>query len=126
MEAVSRTEKVIITAQGIVLKKLREECGLSMVEAGKQIGAIAERGKKFSATYISQVENHRTAPPSGDTLRAFLEIYKISRKHYEKLCRQWKNKLTDDEFIKNTIHLLSDSDKKYIRTWIEDKLRKRF
>ena len=126
METFSRTEKVIITAQGIVLKKLREENGLSMVEAGKQIGAIAERGKKFSATYISQVENHRTAPPSGDTLQAFLEIYKISRKHFEKRCRQWKNKLTDEEFIKNTFHLLSDSDKKYIRTWIEDKLRKRF
>lgn len=125
-EVSSRTEKVLITPQGIILKKLRENSGLSMEQAGKAMAVFRESHKAFSATYISQVENHRTAPPKGESLEAFLQTYKTSLKHYQKLCRNWKNKLTDDDVIRDSLSVLSTDDKKYIRQWIEDRIGKKF
>lgn len=52
-----RTNKVIVSPEGRVLKSLRQKHGLSMREAGEKL--------KVSDSYISQIENGRADCPKG-------------------------------------------------------------
>lgn len=127
MAKVSSTLKVVFGPEGGVLKELRHKQGLSMLEAGKQIGKQSKRNLWYSSTYISQIENFRCKAPDGELLKPFLKIYgDISEKYFRQLCREWTEKITDDDIIVLGLPKLSAEDKKYLRQWVEDKLSKKF
>jgi transcriptional regulator with XRE-family HTH domain len=78
-----RTNQVIVSPEGRVLKSLREKHGLSMKQAGKVLGV--------SDSYISQIENGRADCPKGERLKPFLDLYgKIGAKYFYELCRNWE------------------------------------
>lgn len=127
MSKVSSTAKVKIGAEGAVLKELRHKQGLSMVEAGKLIGKQSMRKLWYSSTYISQIENFRCKAPEGNYLVPFLKVYgDITEKYFRELCREWEQKMTDEDIISLGLPKLSDEDKKYLRRWVEDRLKNNF
>lgn len=127
MAKISKTATVKVGAEGAVLKQLRIKKGLSMSQAGKLIGEQSLKKKPFSTTYISQIENFRIKPPKGIYLKPFLKVYgDISEKYFRELCRTWENEFTDEDFITLALPKLNDDDKKYLRRWIDDRLRNKF
>lgn len=123
----SRTDKVVWTAEGAVMRDLRLKQNLSMVEAGQRIGRASKRGSSFSSTYISQIENHRLKVPDGEYLLPFLKAYgNITVKYFRELCRNREAETTDDEIIEMALPKLNAEDKKYLRQWVEDRLKKKF
>lgn len=113
-----RTEKVIISPEGRILKKLREKHGLSMKEAGKALGV--------SDSYISQIENGRANCPTGDRLKQFLELYgKIGVKYFNELCRDWEKESTDEDFIRDNASKLSKDNQKLLKAMMETMLARK-
>lgn len=53
-----RTEKIVITSEGQVLKRLRAKQNLSMQDVADKLG--------ISNSYVSQIENGRANPPNGE------------------------------------------------------------
>lgn len=65
-----RSKKVIMTNEARMLKRLREERGLSLREVGKRLG-------KNHAT-IAHIEGGRMDPPKGDRLMELLAVYGVT------------------------------------------------
>lgn len=81
---VGRTSRVIMTPEAKILRKLRQQNGLSMQKAGDLLG--------YSSTYISQIENGRENVPRGERLDKFLRVYgNITEKYFKQLCKEWKD-----------------------------------
>jgi transcriptional regulator with XRE-family HTH domain len=113
-----RTNQVIISPEGRVLKRLREKHGLSMKQAGKALGV--------SDSYISQIENGRADCPKGDRLKPYLDLYgKIGTKYFYELCRNWETESTDEDFIKDNVGKLSKDNQKLIKAMMETMLAKK-
>lgn len=112
-----RTERVVITPEGRVLKQLREKHGLSMRKVGEQLG--------LSDSYISQIENGRNDPPRKDSLARFLKIYGgIGEKYFYELCREWEQEFTDADFIRDNLEKLPPDTIKLIKAMVETVLKK--
>ena len=108
----SRTDKVMITPEGQVLKELRVRLGLSMRAAGAKIG--------FSDSYISQIENGRADPPRGEPLLKFLKLYGDSTpKYFGELVRNWTAKKTDADHITELLPKLNPNQLSLLRTMTE-------
>jgi transcriptional regulator with XRE-family HTH domain len=113
-----RTNKVIVSPEGRVLKGLREKHGLSMKQAGKALGV--------SDSYISQIENGRADCPKGERLKPYLELYgKIGAKYFYELCRHWEKESTDEDFIKDNVGKLSKDNQRLIKAMMETMLAKK-
>lgn len=65
-----RSKKVIMTDEARVLKRLREEAGLSLREVGKRLG-------KNHAT-IAHIEGGRMDVPTGERLMQLLAVYGVN------------------------------------------------
>jgi HTH-type transcriptional regulator, competence development regulator len=88
----SRSQKIIISTEGKVLRELRLKQSLSMRAAGAAMG--------YSDSYISQIENGRADPPKGEALLKFLRLYgEISPKYFGELARNWTAKKTDADYV---------------------------
>jgi transcriptional regulator with XRE-family HTH domain len=113
-----RTDRVLVSPEGRVLKRLREKHGLSMKQAGKAIG--------YSDSYISQIENGRADSPKGEKLKPFLDLYgQISSKYFYDLCRSWTKESTDEDFILENVGKLSRENQKLVKAMIETMLAKK-
>lgn len=107
-----RTQKVIMTIEGRVLRELRLKDRLSMREAGEQLG--------FSDSYISQIENGRADPPKGEALLKFLKLYgDISPKYFGELCRNWREEMTDADHIRELLPKLKKDQLQLLRVMAE-------
>jgi transcriptional regulator with XRE-family HTH domain len=79
-----RTGRVIMTKEARVLRELRIQAGLSMRKAGALIGC--------TDSYISHIENGRTAVPKGDRLDKFLAVYGgIKQKSFYERVRRYQD-----------------------------------
>ena len=91
----NRTNRIIMTDEARVLKKIRENKGLSMREAGKLLG--------WSSPYISHIENGRVNIPEGERLEKMLTAYgNITRKNFldkMRVFRKEKEQKPDLELI---------------------------
>ena len=106
-----RTDKVIFSPEGRILKKLREKHNLSMRAVGELLGV--------SDSYISQIENNRANCPKGEPLDRFLKIYgSIGQKYFYEMCRDWEKESTDEDIIRDNIGKLSKENQKLIKTMI--------
>lgn len=107
-----RTEKVIITPEGQVLKQLRTKSDLSMLDVAREL--------KISDSYVSQIENGRANPPKDEMLEKFLSLYGgVKKKYFLELCREWTAKSTDADFIRENIEKLSADNQKLIKAMME-------
>ena len=102
MAKTSRTARVILTPEAMVLRQLRERQGLSMRAAGAKLGC--------SDSYVSQIENGRENVPTGERLMKFLKLYgDTTEKYFKQLCKEWKDEATDKDQLAALIDKLSDS-----------------
>jgi transcriptional regulator with XRE-family HTH domain len=87
-----RSAKVILTPEARVLRRLRNKQGLSMKAAGAKLG--------YSDSYVSQIENGRENPPTGEKLMKFLSLYgNITEKYFKQLCKDWEDEKSDFEVL---------------------------
>lgn len=108
----NRSKKVILSREGRVLRELRQKQGLSMRAAGIKL--------ELSDSYISQIENGRADPPKGDALLRFLKVYgDITQKYFGDLCRNWSEKVTDADHIRELLPKLRPDQLKLLRTMAE-------
>jgi transcriptional regulator with XRE-family HTH domain len=111
-----RTSRVIRSKEGKVLRYLRNRHGLSMRRAGELIG--------ISDSYISQIENGRENPPNRKRLESFLAVYGgIGTKYFFELCREWEERETDEEVVRDLLPKLRESQLKAVRTLVEQYLK---
>jgi len=113
-----RSQKVILTAEASVLKRLRAESGLSMRAAGSLTG--------YSDSYISQIENGRENFPKAEKLQKFLNAYKTNPKAFRERVRSFRLELTDSDLIENLLPKLSKESLKTIRVMAEQMARREF
>lgn len=94
-----RSKKIIMTNEARVLKRLREERGLSLREAAKRLG-------KNHAT-IAHIEGGRMDVPTGDRLMELLTIYGIDdyRSFYHRV-RNFKDRQTPQDELREIIERL--------------------
>lgn len=109
-----RTEVVKPSKQGMVIKRIREERGLSMRTLGEKIGV--------SDSYISQIENGRANPPSGETLTKLLNALDVKKKYFDEMCREFETTQTDEEYLSWAIKKLAPSDLSFFRQLVELRL----
>lgn len=110
-----RTDRVIVSPEGRVLKSLREKHGLSMKQAGSKLGV--------SDSYISQIENGRADCPKGERLKPYLDLYGgIGPKYFYELCRNWEKESTAEDFIKDNVSKLSKDNQRLIKAMMETML----
>lgn len=113
-----RTQKVIITPEGQVLKQLRAKCDLSMIDVAEKLG--------ISDSYVSQIENGRANPPKDEMLDKFLALYGgVKKKYFQELCRQWEQEITDADFIIDNVEKLSSDNQKLIKAMMQTMLAKK-
>lgn len=109
-----RTEIVKPTKQGMVLKRVREELGISMRTLGQKIGV--------SDSYISQIENGRANAPSGETLEKLLAALNLKKKYFDELCREFETEQTDEDYLVWAIKKLNGDDLSFVRQLVELRL----
>jgi transcriptional regulator with XRE-family HTH domain len=86
----SRSQKIIITNEGRVLRTLRFEHGLSMKKAGALAGV--------SDSTIAHIETGRMNPPKGPALERLLKVYGgIQAKSFYERARNFKANHTAKE-----------------------------
>ena len=113
-----RTDQVIISPEGRVLKRLREKHGLSMRAVAEKLG--------LSDSYISQIENGRANCPKGESLDRLLKIYGgIKQKYFYELCRDWEKESTDEDFIRDNLGKISKENLKLIKSMMIAMLEKK-
>lgn len=88
-----RSQKIILTPEGRVLRALRLESGYSMREAGRRAGV--------SDSLIAHIETGRIDPPTGDRLERLLKVYGgIKTKSFYERVRGYEEKTSPrDELI---------------------------
>ena len=109
-----RTDIVKPSKQGMVIKRIREERGLSMRMLGEKIGV--------SDSYISQIENGRANPPSGETLSKLLNALDVKKKYFDEMCREFETTQTDEEYLSWAIRKLAPNDLSFFRQLVELRL----
>lgn len=106
-----RTKQVVMTNEARVLKVLRERKGLSMRKAGELMG--------ISGSLISQVENGRENVPKGERLKRFLDTYDSKEATFINMARNWKDKQSELDIVKDLLPKLKGRDLKTVRSLIE-------
>ena len=96
-----RSQIVRMTNEARVLKQLRLSIGISMREAGFQIGK--------SDTYISHLENGRMDITHGEDFLALLSIYKIELKGFNERVRKYKDKTPKLDILSSLLNKLDES-----------------
>jgi transcriptional regulator with XRE-family HTH domain len=109
-----RSSRVKMTPECYVLKKLRSERKLSMVQVGKLMDC--------SDSFISFLENGRAEIPKTDFLDKLLKIYDISKNAYHERCRRFEKEETDDEFIIKALPKLKSDQKFFIKSLVKQYL----
>ncbi len=103
-----RSDRVELTVEARVLKRLRRKHGMSMRKVGQHLGC--------SDSLISQIENGRENIPSGERLLGFLALYGgISEKYFKQLCKDHEEDLTDEMVIQDLLPKLKPDQLKAIR-----------
>ena len=69
MQRQKRSERIVMTKEAMLLRRLREESGLSMKAAGATMG--------MSDSYICHIETGRLDVPKGEKLRQVLAAYHV-------------------------------------------------
>lgn len=111
-----RSARVVMTDEARVMRDLRIKQGLSMKAAGKLLNV--------SDSYISHIENGRTAVPMGNSLLKFLKVYgKTTPKYFGELVREKKQEVTDLDIINDLLERLKPSQIKAVRAYIEHIMR---
>jgi transcriptional regulator with XRE-family HTH domain len=92
MPADSRSKKIVLTDEALVLKRLRLGNGLSLQQAASRLGK--------SHSIIAHIENGRMGVPRGKALDAILEVYGVSLRTFQNYVTTYKGKRTaKDEII---------------------------
>lgn len=105
----SRSDKVVLSVEARILKRLREKHGLSMRKSGQLLG--------YSDSYISQIENGREKIPTGERLLRFLAVYgDITEKYFKQLCKDYEEDQTDAMVIHDLLPKLKPEQIKVIKT----------
>lgn len=106
---------MIITPEARVLRTLRIKRGLSMKKIGDLLGC--------SDSLISQIENGRDAPPKGERLLRFLNVYGIKPKYFAELAKNWKEETTDADIVQALLPKLKPEQLKLLRSMTEQMAR---
>lgn len=95
-----RSKKVIMTDEARVLRRLREERGLSLREVGQQLG-------KSHAT-IAHIEGGRMDVPKGERLMELLAIYGITdyKSFYDRV-RHFSERRTPQDELRDLVEQLA-------------------
>lgn len=91
MPADSRSKKIILTDEALVLKRLRLGNGLSLHQAASRLGK--------SHSTIAHIENGRMGVPRGKALEAMLEVYGVSVLTFQNYVATYNGKRTVKEEI---------------------------
>lgn len=80
----------------------------------------------ISNSYVSQIENGRANPPTGEMLDKLLAVYGgVKKKYFYDLCRDWKQESTDEDFIRDNAIKLTPLNQKLLRAMMETMLAKK-
>lgn len=96
----NRSKMIILTNEARVLKRLRQEAGLSLREAGEKIGR--------NHSTIVHIETGRMDPPKGERLHRLLEAYGVPNyKSFYNRVLNFKEKLTPSQEMSEIVPRLS-------------------
>ena len=109
-----RSAKKIYSPESQVLKKLRNEKGLSMKEVGDIVGC--------SDTFISFLENGRAEIPKTELFDKILRVYEISGKAFAERVRRHEHEESDEEFFVKAFSILKPDQKFLIKSLIKQYL----
>lgn len=110
-----RTSYVVMTHEARVLRRLRERAKLSMREAGDLMG--------YSSSFVSQVENGRANPPTGEPLKKFLHAYGTEQRAFTRMVTDFKDEVSDLEIVASLLPRLSPEAIKTLRILAEQLLK---
>jgi len=103
MPRTRRSAQVILSTEGLMLREYRIRRKLSVREAAKELG--------LSPSYVSHVENGRTAAPRGERLLTFLRVYgPVGEKQFRQRCRDYKKKESNLDRLSKLIVKLKEED----------------
>lgn len=111
----SRSAIVKMTSECYILKKLRAEKGLSMIQVGKLLDC--------SDSYISFLENGRAEIPKNDFFDRLLKLYGISKNAFGERCRRYEAEETDAEFIIKNLERLKPDQIFFIKSLVNQYLQ---
>lgn len=86
-----------------------------MRRMGEQVGC--------SDSYISQIENGRENPPTGERLLKFLDVFEIKPKYFAELAKNWKDEETDNDAVQTLLPKLKPEQVKLLRSMAEQMAR---
>ena len=94
-----RSKMVIMTDEARVLRRLRQEAGLSLRQVGERLGR--------NHSTVSHIEMGRMDPPTGDRLLEMLAIYGVdTHKSFYDRVRNYQKKQTPEEELKELLDRL--------------------
>lgn len=96
-----RSKMMVLTNESRVLRKLREEAGLSLREVGKRLGK--------NHTTIVHIETGRLDVPKGERLMELLRLYGLDnqRSFYDRV-RNFQDKISARQELRELTERLSD------------------
>lgn len=106
-----RTKYVIMSNEAKVLRKFRENAGLSMRQAAEVMGV--------SSSLVSQVENGRENIPKKEKLQRFLDAYGVSLATFKKHVKEYSEEQTDRDIVESLLEKVSIKDMRSLRVMIE-------
>lgn len=109
-----RTSIVVMSSEARILKRLRERTELSMREAAELIG--------YFASFVSQVENGRANPPTGESLKKFLKVYGVEQRGFTRMVTEFKAEISDLEILEGLLPRLAPESVKAVRLFAEQLL----
>lgn len=111
-----RSQKIVLSKEGQVLKKLRQKSGLTMKQVASKTG--------LSDTMISFLENGRVEIPQNETLEKLLKVYgDIKRKYFYELVRDFHEDENDLHYLSKVLPRLSQADLQFIRQIVDMRLK---
>ena len=111
----SRSAIIKMTPECYVLKNLRANKGLSMVQVGKLMDC--------SDSYISFLENGRAEIPKNEFFDKLLKLYGISKSAFSERCRRYEAEETDAEFIIKNLERLKPEQVFFIKSLVNQYLQ---
>jgi transcriptional regulator with XRE-family HTH domain len=88
-----------------------------MREAGDLMG--------YSSSFVSQVENGRANPPTGEPLKKFLQAYGTEQRAFTRMVTEFKDEVSDLEIMQGLLPKLSPEAVKTLRILAEQLLSTR-
>ena len=76
----------------------------------------------YFVLFVSQVENGRANPPTGESLKKFLKVYGVEQRGFTRMVTEFKAEISDLEILEGLLPRLAPESVKAVRLFAEQLL----